>query len=252
MTDKTSIFDHLGDRWRQPLTKDVRPISSVILDLQVIEYLLQDVRNFLDSKARERYRDIPYRRSYLFHGAPGTGKTSLTLSIAGCFGLDIYTINLSSIDDNGLRNLFANLPGHCVILLEDVEVVNSSSPEGMASLTTLLDVVDGVGDGQVLIMTTRHVELVDGALLQAGRVDVKTEFRLADKETIARLFWFAFGQEAADPLAHEFASKVPELEFSPAEILSFLIENRRSPKEAVDNVAAWMAGIRSERKKGGV
>ncbi|EDN05091.1 hypothetical protein I7I51_02841 [Histoplasma capsulatum] len=165
------------------------------------------------------------------------GKTSLTLSIAGCFGLDIYTINLSSIDNNDLRNLFANLSGHCVILLEDVEIVNSSSPE-MASLTTLLDVVDGVEDGQVLIMTTCHVKLVDSALLQASRVDVKTEFCLADKETIARLFWFAFEQKAADPLAHEFTSKVSELEFSPAEILSFLIENRRSPKEAVDNVAA--------------
>ncbi|OJD20591.1 hypothetical protein ACJ73_08076 [Blastomyces percursus] len=208
MTDKTSIFDHLGDRWRQPLTKDVRPISTVIL-----------------------------------------GKTSLTLSIAGCFGLDIYAINLSSIDDNGLRNLFAKLPGHCVILLEDVEVVSSSSPEGMVSLTALLDVVDGVGDGQVIIMATRHIELVDGALLRAGRVDVKTEFRLADKETIARLFWLAFGQEAADPLAHEFAGKVPELEFSPAEILSFLIENRRSPKQAVDNVAAWMADMRNERRR---
>ncbi|EEQ90206.1 mitochondrial chaperone bcs1 [Blastomyces dermatitidis ER-3] len=181
-----------------------------------------------------------------------TGKTSLTLSITECFGLDIYAINLSSIDNNGLRNLFTNLPGHCVILLEDVEVVNSSLPEGMASLTTLLDVVNGVGDGQVLIMTTCHIELVDSALLQAGCVDVKNQFHLTDKETIAQLFWLAFGQEAVDPLAHEFAGKVPELEFSLAEILSFLIKNRRSPKQAVGNVAAWMADIRSERKKGGV
>ncbi|OJD10229.1 hypothetical protein AJ78_08676 [Emergomyces pasteurianus Ep9510] len=56
-------------------------------------------------------------------------------------------ITCTSIDDNGLRTLLANLPGHCAILLEDVEVVNSSSPEGIASLTTLLGVVDGVGGG---------------------------------------------------------------------------------------------------------
>jgi mitochondrial chaperone BCS1 len=48
-------------------------------------------------------------------------------------------------------------------------------------------------------------------------------------------------------LAKEFAARVPELEFSPAEILSFLLEYRQSRGEAIDKVEAWMTRIREER-----
>jgi hypothetical protein len=37
-------------------------------------------------------------------------------------------------------------------------------------------------------------------------------------------------------LAKEFVVKVPELKFSPAEILSFLLEYKKSPEEAIGNV----------------
>jgi chaperone BCS1 len=37
-------------------------------------------------------------------------------------------------------------------------------------------------------------------------------------------------------LAEEFAARVPELKFSLAEIISFLLGYRQSPKEAIDNV----------------
>jgi hypothetical protein len=49
-------------------------------------------------------------------------------------------------------------------------------------------------------------------------------------------------------LANEFAGKIPELEFSPAEIRPCLLENSDSPCAAVENVANWMARIRKERK----
>ncbi|OJD19286.1 hypothetical protein AJ78_00735 [Emergomyces pasteurianus Ep9510] len=65
-------------------------------------------------------------------------------------------------------------------ILEDVEVANSSSPEGMTSLTTLLDVVDDVEGDKVFIMTTCHFEPVDATLFRAERVHVKAEFCLAD------------------------------------------------------------------------
>jgi hypothetical protein len=42
--------------------------------------------------------------------------------------------------------------------------------------------------------------------------------------------------ERVERLAKRFAVKVPELKFSPAEIFSFLLEHRKSPEEAIDNV----------------
>ena len=169
-----------------------------------------------------------------------------------CYGaakLAGTSLHLSSIDDNSLKTLVAELPRRCIILLEDVDLINSA---GRVSLSTLLDVVDGLGGDHVVIMTTRHIDRVDGALIRS--VDARTEFRLADKTTITRLFSLAFeDNEAVERLAKEFAAKIPELEFSPAEVLFFLTEHRRSPQEAVDNTGAWMARVRKEREimKGG-
>jgi len=42
---------------------------------------------------------------------------------------------------------------------------------------------------------------------------------------------------------------VPELKFSLAEIISFLLEYRQSPREAIDNIEIWMTRIREERKE---
>jgi mitochondrial chaperone BCS1 len=46
-------------------------------------------------------------------------------------------------------------------------------------------------------------------------------------------------------------AKVPKLEFRPAEILSHLLANKRSPSNAVVSVEMWFERIREERKKFG-
>jgi chaperone BCS1 len=81
--------------------RDIRPISTVILGEKVKGELLNDIREFLNPGARRRYSTcgIPYRRGYLLYGPHGTGKSSLSLSIAGYFGLDIYIL---SIKESGL------------------------------------------------------------------------------------------------------------------------------------------------------
>lgn len=226
---------------------------------------------------------IPYRKGYLFYGPPGTGKSSLSLSIAGDCDLDVYILNLSGVDDSSLDELFTELPARCVILLEDIDAVDAtqsrqhrevrtrqdetrSSTKGKArgelSLSALLNVLDGVGsqEGRILIMTTNHVERLDAALIRAGRVDMKVELDLANRDINARLFSTMFlldnapdeGKGAEDKiplekLASEFAAMVPEQEFCPAEIQLFLLEHRGSPQMAVQNVQEWITRIREEK-----
>jgi mitochondrial chaperone BCS1 len=76
-------------------------------------------------------------------------------------------------------------------------------------------------------MTTNHIERLDDALIRPGRVDRKVEFQLADKDTVTRLFRIVFTQSESDEtverLAADFIAKIPELEFSPAEILSLSV-----------------------------
>jgi len=215
----------------------------------------------------------------------------LSKSIAGHFGLDIYILKLSAINEANLTSLFTKLPGHCVVLLEDVDAVSSNRDVGTEdsrqilapsrerkpaseklSLSAILNAVDSVGshEGRILIMTTNHITRLDEALIRPGRVDKKVELGLADKKMTADLFCLVFkpmegdiaptkdaqsdvlvgedekapeaarSQEAeverVERLAEEFAAKVPELKFSPAEILSFLLEHRKSPREAIGGV----------------
>ncbi|KAK1658520.1 mitochondrial chaperone bcs1 [Colletotrichum godetiae] len=290
---KTSIFEHHNNTWKRTITRDVRPIETVVMNEELKQMLIKDVRSFLDPTARSWYanRGLPYRRGYLMYGRPGTGKSSLSMSVAGCFGLDIYVVSLAAINDGHLNALFRELPQRCVVLLEDVDAVGTSlsrdtdaddsdsgsevsrrSPKshGTVSLSGLLNVLDGVAsqDGRVLIMTTNHIEHLDDALIRSGRVDKKIEFQLADADVARKLFCHVFEQseeelpgaekrdsnnEEVGRLAIQFSGLIPELEFSPADILSFLLANRGSPLGVLAEVESWVSRTRGERalRRGG-
>ncbi len=73
----TLRYHAVGPEWRtfgQPIKK--RPLNSVVLDRGISENLLNDVREFIDSAQWYTERGVPYRRGYLLHGPPGSGKSS--------------------------------------------------------------------------------------------------------------------------------------------------------------------------------
>ena len=117
---------------------------------------------------------------YLFHGPPGTGKTSLSFALAGVFGLEVYCLSLNDKDltESELCTLFDSLPDRCIVLLEDVdsagikrgeepvvvEVIEEGKPDsgsstkpvgktesssGSISLSALLNVIDGAAAHEV-------------------------------------------------------------------------------------------------------
>ncbi|KZP10693.1 hypothetical protein FIBSPDRAFT_962889 [Athelia psychrophila] len=75
--------------------------------------LLNDTKEFLKSE-NDWYadRNIPFRRGYLLHGVPRSGKFSLTHAIASKLMLDIYTHSLSSLwnSDGTLTTLMFRVP----------------------------------------------------------------------------------------------------------------------------------------------
>ncbi|KAK7062556.1 hypothetical protein VNI00_000044 [Paramarasmius palmivorus] len=194
-------------------------MKSIILDPGIKDTLLEDARDFLESKAWYAERGIPFRRGYLLHGAPGSGKTSLIHSMAGELGLDIYVITLSraGLDDTALNELINQLPQRCVALMEDIDAAfthglsrdvppTDQNPAGQQtsipggpqappttnklSLSGLLNALDGVGaqEGRILFATTNKYSSLDPALCRPGRMDLHIEFRNASKYQAEKLF----------------------------------------------------------------
>jgi chaperone BCS1 len=140
------IADSHGS-WRWTDSRHKRPMSSIVLNPGVKEMLLSDTRDFLKSE-KVRYRNftldvtymfsssqwyadrgIPFRRGYLLHGVPGSGKSSLIHAIAGELMLDIYVVSLSSswISDSTLTALMGRVPARCILLLEDLDAAFTRS-----------------------------------------------------------------------------------------------------------------------------
>lgn len=109
--------------WRWTDSRHKRPMSSIVLNPGVKEMLLDDARDFLRSEKWYADRGIPFRRGYLLHGVPGSGKSSLIHALAGQLQLDIYVISLSAswVSDNTLTTLMGRVPARCVLLLEDLD-----------------------------------------------------------------------------------------------------------------------------------
>lgn len=86
-------------------------------------------------------RGIPFRRGYLLHGVPGSGKSSLIHAIAGELMLDIYVVSLSSswINDSTLTTLMGRVPARCIVLLEDLDAAftrSTSRDDGSTGVPT--------------------------------------------------------------------------------------------------------------------
>ncbi|KAI1077993.1 P-loop containing nucleoside triphosphate hydrolase protein [Whalleya microplaca] len=172
-------------QWEIRGRKPIRHLSSVHLDEEVKASLVEDLRNYLDPKTQKYYssRGIPYRRGYLLHGPPGTGKTSLSLALAGQFELDLYILDMGTVTNDGyLEMMFAQLPPYCLLLLEDIDAVgmkrkpsDEKIKEQPCSLSALLNALDGVAsqEGRVVLMTSNLPDELDEALLRPGRVDRK-------------------------------------------------------------------------------
>ena len=205
--------------WQAVSAKAKRPVSSVFLPAAQKSEMLAHADWFFGARPWFAERGIPYRQGYLLHGAPGTGKTSIAMALAGHFDKPLYVINLASVEnDNALMFAFLSTLPSCVVLIEDVDatrtatdrdaepvpppepakapsrypVINGafqSPPATGVTLSGLLNAIDGVAssEGRLLIMTTNRPDVLDPALLRPGRVDLRFEIGPMDAAQVREM-----------------------------------------------------------------
>ncbi|KAG8937612.1 hypothetical protein FRC04_010550, partial [Tulasnella sp. 424] len=205
------MYESSCRNWATTITKQIRPMDSLILPHGMTDLMIGDLRDFMENKDWYAAAGIPWRRGVLLWGPPGTGKSTTVHAIAGELQLEIYCVPLSSgdIDDSALQRLVAATPPSCILLLEDIDCAfGSREAEGddddpekpfnpfsynsrrKVTLSGLLNVLDSVSseEGRIVIATTNHIDKLDPALLRPGRMDLIVEYKLATRQQTIELF----------------------------------------------------------------
>jgi cell division protease FtsH len=162
---------------------DVSGIDEAKEELEEIIAFLKDPKKFTKLGGR-----IP--KGVLLVGSPGTGKTLLARAIAGEAGVPFFSISGSDfvemfvgVGASRVRDLFVqgkkNAP--CIIFIDEIDAVGRHRGAGLGgghdereqTLNQLLVEMDGfeTNEGVILIAATNRPDVLDPALLRAGRFD---------------------------------------------------------------------------------
>lgn len=169
-----------------------------VLPSGVLESLLADAAWFSANEGWYHSVGVPYRRGYLLHGVPGSGKTTTAICLASKLRKDIYLLPLEGLSDEKMANAIRNAGRDGVLLIEDIDCAaatndrserKSDSRKDAPTLMGLLNSIDGAAtpEGRILIATTNRREVLDSALIRPGRFDRQFEFTHADFHQIHEL-----------------------------------------------------------------
>ena len=163
--------------------KDVAGVDEEKEELEEIVEFLKSPKKFTDMGAR-----IP--KGVLLVGHPGTGKTLLAKAVAGEAGVPFFIISGSEfvemfvgVGASRVRDLFneAKKNAPCIIFIDEIDAVGRQRGAGLGgghdereqTLNQLLVEMDGFGtnEGVIVIAATNRPDVLDKALLRAGRFD---------------------------------------------------------------------------------
>ncbi|MGB7329412.1 MAG: AAA family ATPase [Rubripirellula sp.] len=159
--------------------EDVSAVDRLALD-DVARDLVCEAGRWRQTEQWHQERGLPWRRGYLLHGEPGTGKTALARAMAEDLDLPIFVYDLATLKNDELlkawNQMLAEVP--CMALMEDLDAVfdgrkniaNQSGP-GL-TFDCLLNCLDGVqrADGLMVMITTNHLDRIDPAIGQPGAI----------------------------------------------------------------------------------
>lgn len=172
--------------------------------------IVDSLERFLNDAEQEKLYHklgIPYKYVVLFHGLPGTGKTSLIRALATQFGYNLSIVKgLSKMDDQSLEQMISKLRKRTFLVFEDIDHLFDSSKLRI-SYSGILNMLDGASyyDKLVVFITTNRIQYLDHILKR--RVDLFVEFTYIHKKEILTMY-HSFFPNLEDTDAEAFCARV--------------------------------------------
>ena len=239
--------------WKEKSKIPRRRAITVVGD--ACKKILKSVAEFDDNKSHFETFDIPYKIGFLLHGPPGTGKTTCIKTVASEFNKSIYKINLSSanITDDLLEKAFSSMPMNSILVIEDIDTcllvddteqknnINGFNNINKNKITysSLLNILDGINSayGNIIFVTTNHIDKLKNSLIRAGRIDKIEHFDYMTEKDIVEyvdLFYNEYEKELKEKLVNLILSR--NMQLCVAELQNYFINNRVKIQDAIDNI----------------
>ena len=181
--------------------KDIKVGFADVAGIDEAKEELQEIVAFLKDPATYGRLGARIPKGILLVGPPGTGKTLLARAVAGEAGVPFFSINGSEfvemfvgVGAARVRDLFAQARANtpCIIFIDELDALgrargipglSGGHEEKEQTLNQLLSELDGFDPtiGVVLLAATNRPEVLDPALLRAGRFDRQISVDRPDK-----------------------------------------------------------------------
>ncbi len=198
---KAQLFEKDDKNSPQITFKDVAGQAGAKLEVQ-------EIVDFL--KKPEKYTSLGGKipKGALLVGPPGTGKTLLAKAVAGEAGVPFFSLSGSEfvemfvgVGASRVRDLFqqAKAKAPCIIFIDEIDAIGRArsktaamggNDERESTLNQLLTEMDGFGtnSGIIIMAATNRADILDGALLRAGRFDRQIHVDLPDLSERKEIF----------------------------------------------------------------
>ncbi len=196
---KAQIFDKDGPI--QVTFKDVAGLSEAKTEIEEIVEFLKNPQRYTDLGGK-----IP--KGALLVGPPGTGKTLLAKAVAGEANVPFFSMSGSDfvemfvgVGASRVRDLFrqAKEKAPCIVFIDEIDAVGrargknpnmGANDERENTLNQLLTEMDGFGSnsGVIILAATNRADILDKALLRAGRFDRQIYVELPDLNDRVAIF----------------------------------------------------------------
>ena len=197
-----SIFN-IGKSRAQLYDKNSSNVNVTFKDVAGLEEAKVEIMEVVDFlKNPEKYTKLGGKipKGVLLVGPPGTGKTLLAKSVAGEANVPFFSLSGSDfvemfvgVGASRVRDLFNNAKAKapCIIFIDEIDAIGRArgksaitggNDERESTLNQLLTEMDGFGtnSGVIVLAATNRADILDKALLRAGRFDRQIYVELPD------------------------------------------------------------------------